>query len=785
MSRSLTGPSTDPAVEPSAPRRPLLVRALLSLVVLIGATAAVLTSSPTLGLDLRGGTQVVLETQNSPTTAADAASTDRALEVLRRRIDALGVAEPTVVRSGERRIVVELPGLQDPAEAVEAIGRTAQLTFHAVEGIAAEAPAPDGEPLDTSRPLVLPDEGGVPLALAAAALTGESVTGARAETDPSRGPAWFVSVDFAGEGQAAWERITGEAACVPDGDPRRRVAIVLDGAVISSPQVNVDVACGVGIIGGTTSITGRFDRDEALELSALIQGGALPVPVEVIEQRTVGPSLGAAAIDASVQAILLGIAATAVFIIAIYRLMGLLAIVALGCYALISYAALITMGATITLPGLAGFVLSVGMAVDANVLVYERAREERILAGRSLRRSVVEGFRRAFSAIADSNVTTLLSAGLLFFLASGPVRGFGVTLTVGVVVSFFSALVITRVLAQAAASSRFVGRHRWLTGLDTLGTFRRRVTAWNTGAWRAAGRWLTVSLVVVAAAGAGLVARGVELGVEFTGGRSVQYATAVPISADDAREAVAAAGFPGAVVQQAGDADIAVRTAPIDDDEQERIRAALAEAAGGASVVSDELIGPSLGNELQRNALIALAVALAAQLAYLAIRFHWTFSSGAVASLATNVAVVLGLFAWLGKTLDGVFLAALLTIIGYSVNDSVVVFDRIRETWRTRHGEPFHVLAGEAILATLPRTVNTGASTLFVLLALLVLGGSSLADFALALVVGIVVGTVGTVTVAVPLTILLQRRWPTTAPKPPEKKPVRPRAGARTDGAVV
>ena len=779
-------PVTASPAEPGPPRRPMVVRALLSLLVLAGATLAVLTSSPTLGLDLRGGTQVVLETRDSPTTQADAESTDRALEVLRRRIDALGVAEPTIVRSGDRRIVVELPGLQDPREAVDAIGRTAQLTFHAVEGVAAQAPArAEGEPIDPSRPLVLTDEAGVPLQLSAAALTGESVTGARAATDPSRGPAWFVEIDFAGDGAAAWEEITAAAACAPDGDPRRRVVIALDGQVITSPQVNLDVPCGVGIPGGTTAITGRFDAAEARELSALIQGGALPVPVEIVEQRTVGPSLGAAAIDASVQAIVIGILVTALFIVAIYRVMGLLAVVALLCYALIAYASLVTMGATITLPGLAGFVLSVGMAVDANVLVYERAREERILAGRSLPTAVAQGFRRAFSAIADSNVTTLISAGLLFFLASGPVRGFGVTLTIGVLVSFFSALVITRVLAQTVASSRLLARHPRLSGLDTLGAFRRRVTGWNPDVLRAAGRWLAVSLALVAVAAAGLVARGVELGVEFTGGRSVQYATATPISADDAREAVAAAGFPGAVVQQAGDADIAVRTAPIDEAEAERIRSAIADVAGGATVVSDELIGPSLGDELARNAVIALAVALAAQLAYLAVRFHWTFSSGAVASLATNVLVVLGVFAWLGKTLDGVFLAALLTIIGYSVNDSVVVFDRVRETWRTRHGEPFHRLAGEAVLQTLPRTVNTGASTLVVLLALLLLGGSSLGDFALALVLGIVVGTVGTVAVAVPLTILLQRRWPTAAPVATEKTPLRPRAGDRTDGAVV
>lgn len=761
--------------------RPLLVRAVLSLLVLVGATITVLTSTPTLGLDLRGGTQVVLEARDSATTAADAESTDRAVEVLRRRIDALGVSEPTVVRSGERRIIVELPGLQEPREAVEAIGRTAQLTFHPVLGLG--SPDTEAAVVDPAAPVTLPDEAGVPLLLGPAALTGESITAATAGTDPQTGGGWFVTVDFRGEGRQAWEQMTGAAACVPSGDPTRRIAIVLDGQVISSPEVGRGVPCGVGITGGTTQITGNFGREGALALSASIQGGALPIPVEVIEQRTVGPTLGAAAIDASVRSIALGVALTAIFIVAAYRLMGLLAVVALVCYALIAYAALLTLGATITLPGLAGFVLAVGMAVDANVLVYERAREERTIRGRSLRTSVQHGFRRALPAIADSNITTLLAAGLLFYLASGPVRGFGVTLTVGVLASFFSALVITRVLAEGAAALPALARRPGISGLDTLGALRRRVTGIRPAFFDRPRRWLVPSLLIVAVAGAGMLARGIDLGVEFTGGRNVQYATERPLGVEVAREAVAAAGFPDAVVQHSGEADVLVRTGPIDDAEQERLRDALGEVAGGATVVADELVGPSLGEELRRNALIALAVALGAQLLYLSVRFHWTYSTGAVTALATNVAVVVGVFAWLGKPVGGVFLAALLTVIGYSVNDSVVVFDRVRETRKTLPGEPFGRLAADAVLQTLPRTVNTGVSTLFVLVALLVLGGDSLADFALALVLGIVVGTASTVAVAVPLTVALHQRWPSAPPTAPRREVRDP--NRRTDGAVV
>jgi SecD/SecF fusion protein len=774
----VTSPSRRTERSPTPRSRPLLLRALLSLAVLVAATAAVLTTAPTLGLDLRGGTQIVLEAQDSPTVTADAEATDRALEVLRRRVDALGVAEPTLVRAGDRRIVVELPGLTEPREAVEVIGRTAQLTFHPVLGVAAPGEEASGDET------VLPDEGGTPTRLGPPALTGEGVDAAEAGMDLQGLGGWYVSVDFTGPGQRAWEQLTGQAACAAPGDPTRRVAIVLDGEVISSPSVGAQIACSVGITGGSTQITGTFTQDEAQDLAALIEGGALPVPVEVVEQRTVGPTLGAAAIDASVQAVLIGLAATAAFIVTIYRLMGLLAVIALACYALISYAALLTLGATITLPGLAGFVLAVGMAVDANVLVYERSREEFAERGRSLRSAVTTGFRRALSAIADSNVTTVLAAGLLFFLASGPVRGFGVTLTVGVLASMFSALVITRSLAELAATRRIFARRPHLTGLHTLG----RVRGWLTGrGWRLydrSGRWLAVSLLVVLLATAGIAARGLQLGVEFTGGRSIQYATATPLDPETAREAVSSAGFPTAVVQEADDGEIRVRTGPIDDAEQEAIRDALAAEAGSAEVVSDELIGPTLGDELRRNALIALGVALVAQLAYLAVRFRWTYSAGAVAALAGNVAVVVGTFAWTGRTADGVFLAAVLTVIGYSVNDSVVVFDRIRETRATRRGRPFADVAGDAVLQTLPRTVNTGASTLLVLTALLVLGGDSLADFALALILGIVAGTVSTVSVAVPLTAALDRRWP-PPPGPATSTARRASAARRGDGAVV
>jgi SecD/SecF fusion protein len=427
------------------------------------------------------------------------------------------------------------------------------------------------------------------------------------------------------------------------------------------------------------------------------------------------------------------------------------------------------------------------MAVDANVLVFERAREDYVDGTtKSVRKAVQSGFRHALSAIADSNVTTLLAAVLLFFLAAGPVRGFGVTLTIGVLASLFSALVVTRALAEWIATRGWVRRRPEVTGIARHGRVRTWLNEKGPDLMRYSRRWLLASAVVVGLSIAGIVIRGLDFGVEFTGGRLIEVSTTRPVDPDRARAVVAEAGFPTAVVHESGGDDVTVRTGELTDDEAARIREALADAGGGAEVVRDELIGPSLGDELRRNALIALGVALAAQLAYLAIRFRWTFGTGAVVALFHNVVIVLGIFAWLGKPIDGIFLAALLTIIGYTVNDSVVVFDRIREKWTESPGSPFPRVANAAVLATLPRTVNTGISTLFILAALLVLGGDSLSDFALALLLGILVGTYSSNFTATPLAIELEARSPGSAPKPRSERRADDRGRREPNyGAVV
>jgi SecD/SecF fusion protein len=760
---------------------------LVAVLLILGAAGWMVVTRPArLGLDLRGGTQIVLEATDSPDRRVDGDTVARTLEVLRRRVDQLGVAEPTLQRSGERRVLVELPGVYDPAEAVEVIGRTAQLTLHPVLGLAEPAagePAPTRPPANTDE-LVLADEGGGRLRLGPAALTGEAVGDARAELDPQAQVRWQVAIEFQGDGGRRWAELTGEAACQPADDPRRRVAIVLDRQVISSPQVDPSVACEQGIGGGQTVITGDFTDREAQDLSLLIRAGALPVPVEVVSQRTVGPTLGEAAIKASVQAAVLGTALTILYMIAYYRLLGGLAAVALCCYGLLSFAVLLALRATLTLPGIAGFVLAIGMAVDANVLVFERMREEH-RAGAGLRPSLERGFTKALSAVADSNITTLLAAVLLFLLASGAVRGFGVTLSVGVLVSMFTTLVVTRVLVELVTRAAAVRQRPGLLGLEGGGRLATWLATRGPDLLGRARWWLAGSLVALLLAGAGLVVRGPNFGVEFTGGRLLEYRTERPVDLDAARRALAEAGFPRAVVQASGDGDLSVRTGQLDQAGEERVRRAVTGVGGQAEELRDEFIGPTIGAELRRKALIALGIALVVQLGYLAARFRWTFGAAAVIAMFHDVAILLGLFAWLGKPLDGVFLAALLTVIGYSVNDSVVVFDRIRERLRARTREPLDRLVNDACLQTVPRTINTGLGALFILAALFVLGGDTLTDFALALLVGILVGTYSSVFVAAPLLVAFEHRCgtqPVTAPRPAAREPVTETVAARSKG---
>ncbi len=754
--------------------RGALVRLLLVLGFLAGCVWISVEKEPKLGIDLSGGVQLMYQAQdpNNPDDEVTASEVDRTLEVLRGRVDSLGVSEPTLVRVGNDRILVELPDLQDPEQAKEVIGKTAQLTVHRVVGQVASL---DAEPSEKGN-MVVADEDGTPLELGPTEIAGAQIKGADGVL-PQDSLSWAVQISFNGEGGDIYEKLTADAACFPIGDPQRRTAFVLDGRVISSPQAAETVGCNVGIPGGDTQITGNFTEASAKDLAILVEGGALPLALGSIDEdgtflagvpmqdSVIGPTLGDAAIEASIEAGVIGVIITGLFIIIVYRLVGALAAIALTSYAVLAYAMTVGVGATLTLPGLAGFVLAIGLAIDANVLVFERAREEYAANPRAgMRRALQIGFNKAWTAIIDSNVTTLLAALLLFLLASGPVKGFGVTLSIGVVASMISALVIARVLTEVAVSTRVVARRPAITGLSNVGRVRTWLTKKNPQIMVRKTIWLSMAGVLTVIALAGIFGKGLNLGLEFTGGRTLVYATAQTISADDARELVEEVGIPEAVVQQVkgsdGDERISIRAGQISNEERDQIEELLDAEVGLEEKISDDTVAASLGDELKKKAMIAFIIALIVQMLYLAFRFHWTFAVAAVLSMAHDVILVTGIFAWFDKPIDGVYLAAALTIIGLSVNDTVVVFDRIRERWWGTTTGTFDEVSNTAMIETMPRTVNTGLGAMFILAALVFMAGDSLTDFALALLLGLVIGTLSTVFVATPLASVLQRIQP-------------------------
>lgn len=398
-----------------------------------------------LGLDLQGGSYLVLEAQDTETAKATPDAVDAAMRVIENRIDQLGVVEPSLQRQGSRRIVVELPGIQDPERAIALIGKTALLEFADTQLAQLTRGArwsADG------KTVTLPEGTGTSRTLKVekkVILTGADLADAQASFDQNTTEP-IVSFQFKGKGAKTFEDFTGA-------NVGKYLTIVLDNEVISSPVIRDRITGGRGQISG-----GFADITAARDLAVLLRGGALPVPVEVVERRSVGPTLGRDSLDRTMRAGIVAIAMVLLFMILLYGLPGVLADVALAMYGLFLLGGLILLGATLTLPGIAGFILSIGMAIDANILIFERIKEE-LRAGKTLRASIGSGWSRAWSAILDSNVTTLIGGLVLFSLGTGPVKGFAVTLAIGVTISMFTAIIVTRILVDASSTAV---RHSWL-----------------------------------------------------------------------------------------------------------------------------------------------------------------------------------------------------------------------------------------------------------------------------------------------------------------------------------
>jgi SecD/SecF fusion protein len=801
------------------------------------------------GLDLQGGISFVVKVDEekiaSDIRAAEGAkltdielnvqvkdaldgALDRSIEVLRNRLNRLGIEEPSIVKKADR-IEIQLPGVNEDKreEAEQLIMSVGFLEFRMVHERSDElvnslldmGKVPPGWQVVTleGRKFCTMTED-VPTANRDAAfleaqgrfevpdpryeylfeeveikgymvyrpyfvnrdavLQGRDLKNAKLGTTGLN--QYAVDLEFTSSGSTRFGEVTEQYA--PGGalnqstSAERQLAIVIDGTLYSAPRIKEP------IFGGRAQITGSFKMVEAKRLVNVLRSGALPTRVRIAEKRYVAPSLGKDSIDSGMLSILIGGIGVVLFMAVYYMLAGVVANVALLLNMLllplgmILAAGFMSMGKgggaislpVLTLPGVAGILLTIGMAVDANVLIFERIREE-LRTGKKLLSAIMAGYDRAFLTIMDANVTTLMTGVILFIFGSGPIRGFAVTLCGGILVSMYTALVVTKLIFGLLVAKTSIKSLRMLSIIKA-----------NTAVDFVGKRWVAMALscIVIAGSCGLLVMRAVQapgkvFGVDFTGGSATIFSfvspgQGVPVPVETLRETLTAAGVVNPVIQYQKELDSDVETSlqvkagrsPVGDEK-------------GSDVVSRELqktfpdakfkveqvdeVGSEIGEELKNSALWAVLLALLGIILYISWRFEFGFALGAIAALVHDVLVTLGLFSLFGNQISLPIVAALLTIVGYSVNDTIVVFDRIREDLKLDHRSSFKELCNLSINQTLSRTILTSLTTLITVAMLLIFGGGAVFDFALALCIGVVVGTYSSIFIATPVVLMWYR----------------------------
>lgn len=603
-----------------------------------------------------------------------------------------------------------------------------------------------------------------------APLDGGYVTDARVEYNDRQGGEPSVSMTMNAEGANVWARLTKE-------NVGRQIAIVLDGTVYSYPNVLNEIS------GGVSSITGHFSIEEATDLTNVLKSGKLPAPATIVQEQVVGPSLGAASIRAGLISFIIAFLLVLIYMIFFYKGAGLAADAALLTNVILLFGVLSAFGAVLTLPGIAGLVLTLGMAVDANVIIYERVKEE-LKAGKGLGKAIHDGYSNAYSAIIDGQVTTLLTGLVLFFFGSGPIKGFATTLIIGIITSVLTSIFITRIIFDDR-----VNRGKNITfETDLTKNFLK-----NTKIDFISGRkwsYLVSGALILISLGS-IFIKGFTYGVDFTGGRTYVVRFDKPVTAEDVREATGKVfdlasseqGLSGTSVevkQFGGDSQMKITTSYKYQDEaatvDNEIEGMLYESLKGFyddgltfdefvstldnpnGIISSDKVGASIANDIKRNAVISIILALIVIFAYIAFRFKgWTWGLGGVVSLAHTSIIIIGFFSLFSGILpfnldvDQTFIAAILTIIGYAINDNVVIFDRIRENLSLHVKDDFKETVNKSLNATLTRTVNTSVSTLLPMLAIAIFGGESIRGLSVALCLGICIGTYASIMIGTPI----------------------------------
>jgi SecD/SecF fusion protein len=696
-----------------------------------------------LGLDIKGGTSFLIKLQQldkeKPITPG---LLDQAVEVIRKRVDYFGAGEPIISPVGQDRILVQIPGLDTAKiqEAREQLSKVAKLEFRLVypdngerlgaidKGTEVVPPeykienykhvAEENEKATTERLLVKKK----------ADLGGDRVSESHAFYGNE---GWTVQLKFDGDGAKKFGQITEQYK-------GHRFAIVLDGIIQSAPVIRD------AIYGGDAVITGHFSEKEARGLASVLEN-PLQTPVSIEEERSVSPTLGADSIRASILAGLVGLAITLVCVALYYRIPGLIACLALLVNIVLLMGALTMFHFVLTLPGIAGIILTIGLAVDASVLVYERLREELAL-GKSLKVAIEAAYEKAFSSIFDANVTTLITAVILFWRATGPIKGFAISLTLGILASLFTALIVGRNIFEALVDNSRLKKVSML----------HLISAQNINFLGKGFLACMCSLALIIAGATSFYVRGEKnFGVDFRGGDLITLSSPQTIDVGQVRAALAPINLADASIQesnQAGKNYITVRTPLHTSDQVEKqIMSAMPQAQ--FKVEGADRVGALVGGELARSSLIALGLGILGILIFVTLRFELAFAVGAIVALLHDVLITVGMFSLLHRELTLTMVGAVLTIAGYSINDTIVVYDRIREGLASGRKGSIEQIMNESINQTLSRTILTSTVTLIPILCLFVFGGAVLRDFSLAIIIGVVVGTYSSIFIASPIVL--------------------------------
>ena len=672
-----------------------------------------------LGLDVKGGVYVVMEAKTDIKGDDLREAMEQTQAVIEERVNQMGLAEPVVTIEGEKRIRVELPGAEDAQEAIDQIGRTAQLQFALADGTIV--------------------------------LDGGNVKDATIATD-NESAGYAVALEFDSEGsdlfhQATSQAYSGAVTSAIEGVDNKAIMIILDGQIISAPRVNEPIS------GGQCSITGGFSQEEASNLAALIRGGALPLELEEINSSVQSAKIGYNALEMSVYAGIIGLAIILIIMLVAYRAMGIAADLALLLYVIIVLNIMSAMGSVLTLPGIAGIILSVGMAVDANVVIFSRIREE-IESGKTVRVAVQTGFKRAMKTVVDSQVTTLIAAVILYQIGTSAVKGFAFTFMIGIIVSIFTAVVVTQLYVGIISESRkFSKRSFFGIRADNTAVFTIRKELHFI---RHRKVFYIISVIILVAGLVFGLVRGLNYGIDFTGGTMIQMDMGKQVKVTDVEKAIKKYDLSPEIIYSGEDNEqIVIRTIEsLDSDKRAEVIETINQEFGTTDddVVAEELFGPSVGKELRNNAILAILIASICMLIYIRFRFsQWKFGGAALLGVVHDVLIVIAFYAIFNVTVNNPFIAGILTVVGYSINDTIVIFDRIRENIRYLRKGNTEEIIDKSITQTLGRSLMTSVTTLIVMVPLLIMAGEAIREFVLPLMVGVIAGAYSSIAICSPL----------------------------------